>query len=183
MTCIVAVPVQGGIIMGGDSAGVSGWDLVTRADEKVFRRGPFLIGFTSSFRMGQLIRYKLDVPPRDETVGGMEYMATTFVDAVRTCLGEGGWRKVSDSREEGGIFLVGYESVVYRIDNDFQVGCSAAGYAACGCGAEIALGALHATAQMALQAVARVEGALRAAEALSAGVRGPFVILDSRKAE
>ena len=41
-----------------------------------------------------------------------------------------------------------------------------------GCGAQIALGALHATKE--LPAEDRIEMALKASEYFSAGVRGPF---------
>ena len=179
MTCIVGVPQGSGrVVMGADSAGVSGWDLIVRADAKVFERGPFLMGFTSSFRMGQLLRYRLDVPEHPDDMPDLEYLSTAFVDAVRECLGSGGWRKKENEREEGGAFLVGYRGRVYEVSSDFQVGESVAGYAACGCGAQVALGALHALSESGLTAATRVRRALVAAEALSAGVRGPFVILE-----
>lgn len=62
MTCIVGLVDKGSIYMGGDSAGVAGLSVTTRADEKVFLNGPFIMGFTTSFRMGQILRYKF-VPP------------------------------------------------------------------------------------------------------------------------
>ena len=178
MTCIVGVPQGGGrVVMGADSAGLCDWDLTVRADAKVFTRGPFLMGFTSSFRMGQLLKYRLDVPEHPEGMADLEYLSTAFVDAVRECLGDGGWRKKEHEREEGGTFLVGYRGRVYEVESDFQVGEPAAGYAACGCGARIALGALHALG-VRVPPTERVRRALEAAEALSAGVRGPFVILE-----
>ena len=64
MTCIVGLVHEGVVYIGGDSAGVAGLSLVVRADEKVLRNGDFLMGFTTSFRMGQLLRYKLDPPRR-----------------------------------------------------------------------------------------------------------------------
>ena len=181
MTCIVAVPVRDGVVMGGDSAGVSRWDLVVRTDAKVFRNGPFLMGFTTSFRMGQLLRYRLEAPDHPPAMDHAEYLTTLFVDAVRECLHRGGWRRDKDQREEGGEFIVGYRGRVYQVASDFQVAIPASGYAACGCGAQVALGSLHATERSKVGTAERVRRALEAAEALSAGVRGPFVILDSRK--
>lgn len=53
MTCIVGyVTPAREVVMGADSAGVAGYDLRIRRDVKVFHAGPFLIGYTSSFRMG-----------------------------------------------------------------------------------------------------------------------------------
>ena len=181
MTCIVGVAVEGGVVIGGDSAGVSGWFLQLRADEKVFRRGPFVMGFTSSFRMGQLLRYTLEVPKHPRAMGDAEYMTTAFVDAVRECLDEGGWKKTRDERESGGNFIVGYRARVYEVQDDFQVMIAASGYTSVGCGHEIAMGAMHAT-ERSRSPVQRVRRALEAAEQFSAGVRGPFVIIDSRDA-
>ncbi len=62
MTCIVGVVKDGVVYIGGDSAGVSGLRLIKRKDSKVFKRKGFIIGYTSSFRMGQLLRFKLDPP-------------------------------------------------------------------------------------------------------------------------
>lgn len=178
MTCIVAVPSRSGVVMGADSAGVAGMDLQVRADAKVFQRGPFLMGFTSSFRMGQLLRYQLETPEHYEGMSDHEYLATSFVDAVRECLAQGGWRKKSDERESGGTFLVGYRGRVYAVEGDFQVAEPASGFTACGCGQMIALGALHALEGRHMSAEAKVRRALEAAEAFSAGVRGPFVVLE-----
>ena len=62
MTCIVGLVHEGVVYIGGDSAGVAGLSLTVRADEKVFQNGEFLMGFTTSFRMGQLLRYSLKPP-------------------------------------------------------------------------------------------------------------------------
>lgn len=55
MTCIVGLVENNKVYIGGDSAGVAGLSLMKRADEKVFKKDEFIFGFTSSFRMGQLI--------------------------------------------------------------------------------------------------------------------------------
>ena len=102
---------------------------------------------------------------------------TTFIDAVRDCLKTGGWAKKDDEREEGGTFLVGVKGRLFTVEDDYQVGASADGYAAVGCGSEIALGALFATARTRMSPERRLTVALEAAERFSAGVRGPFLCL------
>lgn len=149
--------------------------MTIRADAKVFTLEPYIFGFTTSYRMGQLIRYSLDVPVPHGDLD--KFMATTFVDAVRDCLKAGGWAKKEDEREEGGTFLVGVNGRLFVIEDDYQVGASADGYAAVGCGGEIALGALFATADADMAPERRVMLALQAAERFSAGVRGPFLCL------
>lgn len=143
MTCIVGLEHEGKVYMGGDSAAVSRWDMTRTRLKKVFRRGTFLVGYTTSFRMGQLLQYRLAVPKREGGMDPLEYMATVFVDAVRACLKEGGVAKIENAVEEGGSFLVGYEGVLYHLESDFQVNYSQDGFMAVGCGAPYALGALH----------------------------------------
>ena len=173
MTCIVGIEDHGRVHLGADSAGVSGYALTVRADQKVFTTGKFVMGFTTSFRMGQLLRYCFTVAAAPEDMDDVEYMSTCFVDAVRSCLKTGGYARSSDGRESGGCFLVGYRGRLYVVDSDYQVGLPADGYAAVGCGADIALGALYASRGM--DVAERIEVALDAAERFSGGVRGPFV--------
>ncbi|MCX5070892.1 hypothetical protein OOJ91_34150 [Micromonospora lupini] len=180
MTAIVGLVHQGAVHIGGDSAGVGpGWSSSVRADAKVFRAGPYLMGFTDSFRMGQLLRYALDAPRPPTGTDRLErHMATTFVDAVRACLDKGGWLSRDRGREEGGSFLVGVSGRLFQVWGDFQVAQPADGYAAVGCGQDIALGALYATAGQ--PPGRRIRTALEAAAHFSAGVRGPFVHLHQR---
>ena len=177
MTAIVGIVKDGQVHIGGDSAGVSGWSLTVRADSKVFTTGPYVMGFTTSFRMGQLLRYALQPPTPS---GDLEaFMATAFVDAVRDTLKNGGWARKESEREEGGVFLVGVHGRLFCVESDYQVGEAVDGYAAIGCGNEIALGALHATASTGMRPRKRIKLALEAAERFSAGVRGPFAYVAS----
>ena len=173
MTCIVGLVHEGKVYIGGDSAGVDQClGLTRRADKKVFRNGDFLFGFTSSFRMGQLLQHAF-VPPKPYSGQDVyAFMVTAFVDAVRQCLKNGGYASRRDEVEEGGNFLVGYSGRVFSIEGDYQVGEPMCGYAACGCGESIALGSLFTSAGQ--QPVDRVNLALAAAEHFSAGVCGPF---------
>lgn len=179
MTAIAGFCEGGKVWIGGDSAGVSGYDLCVRSDPKVFVKGEFAFGFTTSFRMGQLIRYSLTIPEKPFGVTNHEYMATLFVDALRKCLKDGGFAVKDKEREEGGQFLVGYRSKLYLIDYDYQVMEPDDIYAACGCGAQVVRGALFAVFALRNVMSGRdaVLLALKAAERCSTGVRGPFSIV------
>jgi hypothetical protein len=171
MTCIVGVTDGETVTIGGDSAGVSGWDLTVRADAKVWATKGWAFGFTTSFRMGQILRWSFEPPD----LGGVpleRYMATTFVDSIRQCLKDGGWAKVESGREEGGSFLVGHAGRLFEVRDDFQVGESVVPFAAVGCGASYALGALHVVEDINTEKC--VLRALEVAAHCSAGVRGPF---------
>jgi hypothetical protein len=177
VTAIVGLVHGKAVYLGGDSAGVSGWSLTVRADSKVFVNGPYAMGFTSSFRMGQLLRYAFKAPHPEGDLP--TFMATTFVDAVRETLKAGGWLKQDNNRDEGGTFLVGVGGRLFTIADDFQVGEAVDGYAAVGCGHDIAVGALHATALLDLPPKKRLRMALKAAERYSAGVCRPFMLVEA----
>lgn len=175
MTCIAGLVDGGDVWIGGDSAGVGGnYALFVRADEKVFRNGDFLFGFTSSFRMGQLLRYALAPPDHDPRVATDKYLCTTFMNAVRQCLKDGGYAEKRNDSETGGTFLIGYKGGLYTVEDDYQVAKVSDGFTSVGCGFQLAIGSLHSTKQQA--ASARVQTALEAAERFCAGVRGPFKI-------
>lgn len=178
MTCIVGMVEGGRVWIGGDSAGVSGLTLQVRADEKVFRNGPFVMGFTSSFRMGQLLRYAFRPPAHPEGVDELQFMATLFVDEARRCLKEGGVAKKADEVESGGTFLVGYRGRIFYVEDDYQVGEMRDAVAACGSGSDVALGAMHVLRTDAnLDPAAKLVLALEAAERWNAAVRAPFVVV------
>ena len=180
MTAIVGYVHNNNVYIGGDSAGIGpNYSVVVRNDPKVFNNGPFVIGFTSSFRMGQLLHHKLKVPKQTKTVSDYEYMCTTFVDAVRECLSSGGYTRTVSGEEKGGKFLVGYKNRLYGIDNDFQVSEARCNYMAAGCGANYALGAMYvmSLATKPIDPQVMVKCALKAAAAHNGGVCAPFKIL------
>jgi hypothetical protein len=175
MTCIAGIAQGGKVYIGGDSAGVAGTSqLDVRADRKVFLSGDFVMGFTTSFRMGQLIQYAFTPPKRHPDKDVMAYMVTEFVDGLRACLKNGGFASRNSETEAGGTFLVGYCGRLFNIQDDYQVGESAIGYHAVGCGDAYAKGVLFATPDQLPED--RIRLALHAAEAHAGGVRGPFHI-------
>src|SRR5574344_672715 len=124
MTCIVGMidRKSNKVIIGGDSAASTNVSVVIRKDTKVFKKGVFVIGCTSSFRMIQLLKFKLILPDMNNK-DIYEYLCTDFIDAVRECFNEGGFlQKEPTGEETGGQFLIGYEDRLFIIDNDFQVG-------------------------------------------------------------
>ena len=179
MTCIVGWMENDNVWIGGDSAGVAGLFLQIRADEKVFKKGEFIFGFTSSFRMGQLIRYKLVIPKAEEGQDVDDYLHTKFVDAVYNCFKDNGYAKIKENEVLGGVFLFGYRGKLYQVEADFQIGKSRAIYDAVGCGAEVALGCLYGLNDCSpgLSPEIKLLKALNAAQEFSAGVREPFHII------
>jgi hypothetical protein len=178
MTCVAGLVADGKVWLGGDRAAVGdGHYLSHVAQPKVFRRGSLLFGYTSSFRMGQLLQYRLSVPERPAEQPIDEFMATAFVDAVRTCLRDGNWTKFKDAREEVGCFLVGYEGHLFTFDDDCNIHRTIPGYDVVGSGISVARGSLHATAKMEISPRQRLLWALEAAQEHTTTVRAPFDII------
>jgi 20S proteasome alpha/beta subunit len=179
MTVIVGIETNGHVIMGGDSAGVGGYDIQVRGDPKVFFVKNYVFGMCGSFRMGQILNHIFVPPKHPAKMDDYKFMVTKFIDAVRKAFKEGGFLgKEAEGQEKGGLFMVGYRGKLYRIDEDFQVGMMTDGYSAIGCGESYALGSLHSTSKaIAEDAALRVQLALEAAEYFSGGVSGPFHIL------
>ncbi len=174
MTCIVGLVDKKNVYIGGDSAAISVDDLTCniREDEKVFKKGEFAFGFSSSFRMGQILKTRFKPPSKPAKMDDFTYMVTLFVDALRKCFEASGY---TDFEEDDSEFLVGYNGRLYEVLADFQIGMSKEGYASLGCGAPIAHGALHATKDK--SAEERIKLALEAATHHSMGVRPPFKIV------
>lgn len=174
MTCIIGMVDKDKVLIGGDSAGVAGHSVQIRADAKVFRNGPFIMGFTTSFRMGQLLSHVFIPPEHPKDMDDMKFMVSIFIPSVRTCFRDGGYQKTKDSQDIGGTFLVGYNKHLYEINNDYQVGMMMSNIASVGCGADVALGAMHALEH--LYPKERIKKALEITTHLNSGVRPPFVI-------
>lgn len=179
MTCIVGIQQDGVVTIGGDSFSFSGTDAALRADEKVFARDGLVIGFTWSYRMGQLLRYALKVPKHPKKMEDMQYLVVHFVDAVRQCFSSRGLLRKENNMDASGQFLLAYRGVLYTIEGDFHVAKALEPYAAIGCGGQVALGAMHATSG--LKPRTRIRRALRAATQFTAGVRPPFVLLSTEE--
>ena len=174
MTCIIGLVEGGKTYMGADSAAVSGVNICTRKDEKIFHSPPFLIGFTTSFRMGQLLRYSLKIRGKVRNNDIFKFMCTHFVDACRESFKAGGWSGAVEGRENGGCFLVAYKNRLFTVESDFQVGEVHDKYAALGSGDLVAMGAMHATQTE--NPIERINRALSASECFISSVRRPFYI-------
>jgi len=173
-TCIVGLIENGIIYMGADSAGVSYPDIRIRKDRKLFRKDNLLIGFTTSFRMGQILRYSFIPPKYDFCIDPFEYISTLFTDLVRDSLKKGGFASKDKEVETGGCFLVGFEKRLFCIHNDYQVSeYLEENYDAVGCGENYALGSLYSTKGK--DPMERIKIALEAAGHFSAAIRGPFI--------
>lgn len=187
MTCIVGLVHDGITYIGADSLGSNGSLKVVRQDKKVFKlkdSESAILGYTSSFRMGQLLMYAQGlIDSRDEPNIDHEYLVTKFIPNVINTFENGGFGKNYSGEKQGGVFLLGYKDKLFRIESDYQVGIPMLNYDTCGCGEEFALGSLHTTDGLELTPEKRIHNALRAASEFSVGVQAPFYILNTSNNE
>ena len=187
MTAIVGLVHEGTVFLGGDSAAAGNMNIYTRREPKVFRSDQYIIGYTTSFRMGQIIRHAFkppmlasgDAEVSDEDLMG--FMATEFIRKLKLAFKDGGWLESDKGRDTGGQMLIGVAGRLFQIESDFQVGESALGYDAVGSGNEVALGSLHATSHTEFDPQKRLELALQAAEEFVSTCRRPFHFVSLEK--
>ena len=175
MTCIVGIESKGCVWIGGDSASSDGYTVQISANDKVFRKGSFLFGFTTSWRMGQIIQYCFQPPEHTASVSDMEYLVTQFIPALREKYEAEKWGRAENGRSEGGQFLLGYKDRLYQVQPDYHVHaatCEGDVYDSVGSGFQYALGSLYSTFGKKPQD--RIVTALTAAARHNAFVRGPF---------
>lgn len=173
MTCIIAIEEEGVVYMGSDAA-ASGDGLVgIVTSPKVFHNGPLLIGYTDSFRMGQLLQYTLEAPIESMTWDVDRWVSVDLMAAVRTCFEENGYEVSKEGRVEGGQFLVAVAGRCYEVQDDYSALRYSSGEYSVGAGASHAMGSLHSTREWEDQWV-RLEAALDAATEHVLGVDPPF---------
>jgi ATP-dependent protease HslVU (ClpYQ) peptidase subunit len=181
MTCIIAISENNKIYMGGDGAASNEYGHLRITNEpKVFMKGPFIIGYTTSFRMGQILQYKLKIPKQNKNKEDFEFMATDFIDSVIACFEKNKFGTTPPGHETfpgGGCFIVGYKGKIYSIESNYQVNSFEDNFTAVGSGAELALGSLYTTKDMQLQPTRRIVLALEAATRYNAGVAMPYTIV------
>jgi len=178
MTCIVGLEHNGKVYMGGDSAAADGWNIRLSTTPKVFRKQSLLIGYTWSFRMGQVIQYAHDLPELAEHPDNYTYLIESFIPFVRNAFRAAGFLKIENSQEEGGQFLVGIRGEIFTIHSNFAVLRAIDGFDSIGCGFAYALGAMRImkfNGKTDEDPQIAVGFALEAAAYFSNGVSGPFV--------
>lgn len=144
MTVIVGLKHKGSVYLGCDSQGSGGWDKRNREDSKIFIAHGIGYGFTSSYRMGQIIKFHSEEALhkcRETDVYG--YVVKCLVPMYRDILGKHGYKQTVNGEESGGTFLVAIDGCLFCVHDDFQVGEVTEEYDSVGCGAYYALGSLY----------------------------------------
>ncbi|TPM59002.1 hypothetical protein FJ959_09005 [Mesorhizobium sp. B2-2-4] len=158
MTCLVGLIHSGKVHMGGDSAASVDNAIEVRTNRKVFRNGAYVIGFTGSFRVGQLLQYAVIEEPGKDL---MAHLVNAVVPVLQKLAGK-----------ETDEIMIGHSGRLFKISSDYSV-AEYPEYAAAGTGEPWALGRMHGSLGA---PEARAVAALEAAQAHCTGVRAPFVV-------
>jgi ATP-dependent protease HslVU (ClpYQ) peptidase subunit len=168
MTLIIALKHKGKVYLGGDAAAVGGYDRSPTVEPKVFKNGKYMIGYTTSFRMGQILQHmKLPVPPVKELT---KFMVTTFIESIT----EEFTKRDYDWKENGVNFIAVIHNRIFEIENGLQVH-EKKEISAVGCAYAYALGAI--TACEIVDPKERMLKTFSIAEIYSAGIMAPYTII------
>jgi hypothetical protein len=170
VTLIIAVKTSDGVIIQGDKNGFSGWGEVSRRhDAKVFIKGAWGIGFTTSYRMGQILRDKLT---GDIAKGGMEAAAFALVEEARAELEKNHYSKLENNQAEGGTWIATEGSHIICIQDDYAYNVVADDYCCVGCGARYASAIMEYTKKE--DALTRLDAAYKITIRLNTFVGGGY---------
>lgn len=172
MTCIVAAVRNGIGVMGSDSLGSNGQTkneylhgkIVSKEIPTLEGGKPILMGFTSSFRLGDLIRHSLTPPVFSGDA--YEWMVSSFIPRLKADLKDAEY----DVKGNGCNFLVIIDNRVFEVQDDFSVLEAANGYASVGSGEVVALGAMFTLKNHSALEIAK--SGLEAADFHAVGVGG-----------
>lgn len=159
MTCLAALIHDWRVYMGGDSSASVDNSIEVRTNRKVFRNGAYVIGFTGSFRVGQLLQYDIKMPPPVGDIMG--HLVGAFIPQLQKAAGK-----------ETDEIMLGTAGRLFKVSSDYSV-AEYPSYAAAGGGEQYALGKLHGSLG---PPDVRIIAALEAAEAHCPAVRAPFHI-------
>lgn len=187
MTCIIGLKHKNTAYLAADSlGGNTNGSYNIREDKKIFERDAidgtkWIFGYTTSFRMGQLLQYKLILPNVEHKVGQDLFVEmVNLMDVIRTLFKDGGFSTKDKERESGGNFLIAVNGELFEIESDFQVAKVTANYMSCGCGEDLALGALWVgTQNQSYDPILVINNSLNAVIAHNALVKPPFIIFKS----
>jgi hypothetical protein len=144
MTCIVGVVENKRAYISSDSGAISNISRLTNV-EKVFKVSNLVIGYTTSFRMGQLLKYSIVYPEiKNAEQFNIEFVINEIIPKIRECFKVNGFLSINNSVEEGGEFLISSFGKIFCIESDFQVQEFNDGIYTCGSGGNIALAVMKA---------------------------------------
>lgn len=148
MTCIIAIKDENGDVwLGGDKMGSNGNTRRIYKDPKVFQVGNFAFGYTSSFYMGQLLKYHWTQPVRTiHQTDDDEYIFKDVMFSLKNLFVKNKFGIEQDPNyHEGqfGNFLMIYKGRIFEVQGNMSI-LEVDSFNSVGCGEQVAKGAVSA---------------------------------------
>lgn len=122
MTCILAKIQDGKVHMLGDKMGSNGHTKsVYPLINKVFKVDDFVIGYTSSFRMGQILQYSWNPPSKMEKDSDDTYLFKHVITSIKIAFDNNCYGKKDKVEFEGGTFLLGWHGRLFEMQNNLSL--------------------------------------------------------------
>lgn len=145
MTCIAAIIDQKGVgHIACDSVGSNYHTKGVYTNRKIFTVSDMLIGFTGSYRMGQILEHQLALPAATVGQEFESWLYVDFVEEVRKVLKNNGYLHVENNEEVGGTFLIVVAGRIFTVQEDLSLLESLDSFEACGSGEDYARATMNA---------------------------------------
>lgn len=172
MSCVIGLKHEGDVYVASDGiASTEDGDTRPIKAIKIFRKGPYLIGYAGSIRTGQIIQHGDFDLPRD--IWG-------WPDLIREQIDEkGALITVSETQSQmsASNFLIAHGGRLYETLCDFQINeIGEMGFTAIGSGATIALGSLFTSRNLDMDPEKRLNLALDSATEFARSCGPPYTI-------
>jgi hypothetical protein len=180
MTCVVGSIDGRKLILAADSAGGNGDEIYTLPARKVFAVGPYLFGVCGSYRLAQVLRYRIELPDPPESADLEAFLVRDLIPALRRAVEQENVVGCgSCSLGQKTCLLLGCRGELWHVGPDFTV-LQESPFAAIGSGRLRAYGALHALHAAGVEpAERRLELTLAATAAYTSSVRPPWQFIHS----
>lgn len=145
MTCIVSFKTESGsVVIAGDYMASDGHHFTKVKSPKVFAKAAnCFVGYTSSFRMGQILQNCWSLPPKMEGQDTESYVYLDIVESLRATFNSYGYGSKAGIEDIAGNFILIYEDRIFEIQSNYSVLEIDSDIVAIGSGRDAALGALH----------------------------------------
>lgn len=185
MTCIVGITDGTTSYIGGDSFGSNGRSGTILNNKKVFKYNNnenIILGYTTSFRMGQLIQYSeclFDELSIIKNYVDEKYMINTFIPNLQSLLNKGGFERICNNEKTGGNFIIAIKNKIFEVQDDYSILSPKDNFCSVGCGYMYANAVLYTLRNSDLTPQEKIIKALEAAEYFSTGVKRPFYVINT----
>lgn len=121
MTCIIATINNGKVHMLGDRLGSNGFTKeIYLKNDKVFKVEDFIIGYTTSFRMGQILQYSWQPPKHSKDDSDDEYFYKHVISSLKKTFAANDFGHKDKTEFNGGNFLIGWKGRIFEIQDNLS---------------------------------------------------------------